>query len=112
MNAEVLESQEKWEDAAKEYRAILGKNPRLPGIPLPTGPFDTLCTEESDYPWKMPRESLGRVENQPVGNLNRIRVGRAGLPKHMNWRKPLLICLELSSSTPDLLTPIWNSVVP
>ena len=32
MNAEVLESQEKWEDAAKEYRAILGKNLRLPGI--------------------------------------------------------------------------------
>ena len=32
LNAEVLESQGKWEDAAREYRAVLEKNPRLPGI--------------------------------------------------------------------------------
>jgi tetratricopeptide (TPR) repeat protein len=32
LNAEALETQGNWEDAAKEYRAILEKNPRLPGI--------------------------------------------------------------------------------
>jgi tetratricopeptide (TPR) repeat protein len=32
LNAEALETQGKWQDAAKEYRAILEKSPRLPGI--------------------------------------------------------------------------------
>jgi tetratricopeptide (TPR) repeat protein len=32
LNAEALETQGKWEDAAKEYRTVLEKNPRLPGI--------------------------------------------------------------------------------
>jgi len=32
LNAETLEAQGKWDDAAKEYRLILQQNPRLPGI--------------------------------------------------------------------------------
>ena len=32
MNAEALELQGKWDDAEKEYQAILAKNPDLPGI--------------------------------------------------------------------------------
>ncbi len=32
LNAETLEMQEKWEEAAKEYRTILEKNPRLSGM--------------------------------------------------------------------------------
>lgn len=32
LNAEALEAQAKWEDAAKEYRVILENNPRLSGI--------------------------------------------------------------------------------
>jgi len=32
LNAEALESQGKWDDAEKEYKAILQKNPQLPGI--------------------------------------------------------------------------------
>ena len=32
MNAEALELQGKWDDAEKEYQAILDKNPSLPGI--------------------------------------------------------------------------------
>ena len=32
LNAEALETQGKWEEAAEEYRKILEQNPRLPGI--------------------------------------------------------------------------------
>jgi Tfp pilus assembly protein PilF len=32
LNAEALESQGKWDEAAREYRAVLQENPRLPGI--------------------------------------------------------------------------------
>jgi tetratricopeptide (TPR) repeat protein len=32
LNAETLEAQGKWDEAAKEYRLILQQNPRLPGI--------------------------------------------------------------------------------
>ena len=32
LNAEALEVQGRWDDAAKEYRAILDRKPRLPGI--------------------------------------------------------------------------------
>src|SRR6185437_13786606 len=32
LNAEALELQGKWDEAAKEYRLILQQNPRLPGI--------------------------------------------------------------------------------
>ena len=32
LNAEALEIQGKWDEAAKEYRLVLQKNPRLPGI--------------------------------------------------------------------------------
>lgn len=32
LNAEALEMQGKWQDAEKEYRSVLEKNPRLPGI--------------------------------------------------------------------------------
>ncbi|HZS05303.1 MAG TPA: tetratricopeptide repeat protein [Blastocatellia bacterium] len=32
LNAEALETQERWNDAAAEYRAILATNPNLPGI--------------------------------------------------------------------------------
>jgi tetratricopeptide (TPR) repeat protein len=32
LNAEALETQEKWEDAAHEYRQVLSQNPGLPGI--------------------------------------------------------------------------------
>jgi tetratricopeptide (TPR) repeat protein len=32
LNAEALESQGKWDDAEKEYKAILQRNPQLPGI--------------------------------------------------------------------------------
>jgi tetratricopeptide (TPR) repeat protein len=32
LNAEALEMQGKWEEAAKEYRWVLERNPRLPGI--------------------------------------------------------------------------------
>jgi tetratricopeptide (TPR) repeat protein len=32
LNAEALETQGKWEDAAREYRAVLEKNPNLAGI--------------------------------------------------------------------------------
>lgn len=32
LNAEALETQEKWDDAAYEYRQVLAKNPNLPGI--------------------------------------------------------------------------------
>src|SRR6266496_5326991 len=32
LNSEALESQGKWDDAEKEYKAILQKNPQLPGI--------------------------------------------------------------------------------
>jgi tetratricopeptide (TPR) repeat protein len=32
LNAEALETQERWADAASEYRAILAQNPSLPGI--------------------------------------------------------------------------------
>jgi tetratricopeptide (TPR) repeat protein len=32
LDAEALESQEKWDDAAAEYRGILEKNPNVPGI--------------------------------------------------------------------------------
>jgi tetratricopeptide (TPR) repeat protein len=32
LNAEALETQGKWDDAAKEYRLILQQNPRMPGI--------------------------------------------------------------------------------
>ena len=32
LNAEALEMQGRWDDAAKEYRTILEQNPRLPGI--------------------------------------------------------------------------------
>jgi len=32
LNAESLEMQERWDDAAHEYRAVLEKNPQLPGI--------------------------------------------------------------------------------
>src|SRR5438128_7041978 len=32
LNAEALEVQGKWDEAAKEYRAVLQQNPRLPGI--------------------------------------------------------------------------------
>jgi tetratricopeptide (TPR) repeat protein len=32
LNAEALETQEHWNDAASEYRAVLAQNPNLPGI--------------------------------------------------------------------------------
>ena len=32
LNAEALEAQGKWDEAANEYRAILAQNPKLPGI--------------------------------------------------------------------------------
>jgi tetratricopeptide (TPR) repeat protein len=32
LEAEALESQEKWDEAAREYREILEKNPQIPGI--------------------------------------------------------------------------------
>ncbi len=32
LNAEALETQGRWDDALSEYRAVLEKNPRLPGI--------------------------------------------------------------------------------
>ena len=32
LNAEALEVQGKWDEAAKEYRAVLRQNPRLPGL--------------------------------------------------------------------------------
>jgi len=32
LNAEALEAQGKWDEAAKEYHAVLEQNPRLPGI--------------------------------------------------------------------------------
>ena len=32
LNGEALEVQGKWDDAAKEYQAVLQQNPRLPGI--------------------------------------------------------------------------------
>jgi tetratricopeptide (TPR) repeat protein len=32
LNAEALEAQEKWDQAAEEYRMVLEKNPNLPGI--------------------------------------------------------------------------------
>jgi tetratricopeptide (TPR) repeat protein len=32
LNAEALETQERWDDAAYEYRQVLAKNPALPGI--------------------------------------------------------------------------------
>jgi tetratricopeptide (TPR) repeat protein len=32
LNAEALETQERWNEAASEYRAILSQNPNLPGI--------------------------------------------------------------------------------
>src|SRR5580704_8443879 len=32
LNAEALESQGKWDEAAREYHAVLQENPRLPGI--------------------------------------------------------------------------------
>ena len=32
LNAEVLETQERWNEAAAEYRAVLAQNPNLPGI--------------------------------------------------------------------------------
>jgi tetratricopeptide (TPR) repeat protein len=32
LNAEALETQGKWDDAAAEYRQVLAQNPRLPGI--------------------------------------------------------------------------------
>src|SRR5882762_1255363 len=32
LNAEAMEAQEKWEEAAEEYRMVLKKNPNLPGI--------------------------------------------------------------------------------
>lgn len=32
LHAETLETQEKWDEAAKEYRLVLEQNPRLPGI--------------------------------------------------------------------------------
>ncbi len=32
LNAEMLELQEKWDEAAEEYRNVLAKNPNLPGI--------------------------------------------------------------------------------
>lgn len=32
LNAEALETQERWDEAAAEYRAVLAQNPNLPGI--------------------------------------------------------------------------------
>jgi tetratricopeptide (TPR) repeat protein len=32
LNAEAMETQQKWDEAAEEYRAVLQANPRLPGI--------------------------------------------------------------------------------
>src|SRR6058998_3557549 len=32
LNAEALETQGKWQEAAAEYRTVLSQNPRVPGI--------------------------------------------------------------------------------
>jgi tetratricopeptide (TPR) repeat protein len=37
LNAEALETQGKWDEAAKEYRLILQQNPRMPGIHFRVG---------------------------------------------------------------------------
>ncbi len=38
LNAEALEMQGKWQDALAEYRAVLEKDPRMAGHPLPHRP--------------------------------------------------------------------------
>ena len=47
LNAEALETMGKWKEAADEYRAILAKNPRMPGIHYRLG---RLLLSQSDAP--------------------------------------------------------------
>ncbi len=62
LNAEALEMRGKWDEAAKEYRAVLQQNPRLPGIHFRLGRL--LLSK----PNPGPNGGRGREEGDGTGN--------------------------------------------
>ena len=78
LNAEAMEAQEKWEEAAEEYRMVLKTNPKSTGNPLPARPAAPLQTRNTDREGGGEEGIRGRAPGQPVERRRRIRAGGTG----------------------------------
>ena len=75
LNAEALEAQGRWDDAATEYRQVLKQSPQAGGHALPLGPDHTFEAANRHLQCRGAPGVSGRVGNRSVQRWRRVRAG-------------------------------------